>query len=317
MIEDWKINSHTVAAGETKELRLNVGRLPSDSAIYIHALIHRSTNPGPTVLILGGVHGDEICGIEIVRQCLTEGLFDDLLIGNVIAIPLLNIYGFINFSREVPDGKDVNRSFPGNSRGSLASRVARTLTRRILPLTDIAMDFHTGGASRYNYPQVRYSVKDSESKRLAEIFAAPYTIGKAEIKGSLRRETIKRGIPTLVYEGGEALRLDGFAIDRGKAGIKRVLHDLGMIKEPRSLFPARTQHVKASGWVRASEAGIFTWSKQSGEKVKKSEPLGYIHDPYGSKRVAVLSNTDGHIIGHNNAPVVNVGDALFHIATGI
>lgn len=276
-------------------------------------MIHRSDEPGPTVLLLGGVHGDEICGVEIVRQSLEQGFLEDLRCGSVIAIPLLNIYGFINFSREVPDGKDVNRSFPGNSRGSLASRVARALTRKILPYTDVALDFHTGGASRYNYPQVRYSEKSESSKKLAEIFAAPFTIPKSEIRGSFRRETIKRGIPTLVYEGGEALRLDGFAIERGINGIKRVLKHYEMISETAPI-PASTTIVKASSWVRAPEAGLFRWSKSSGSKIKKGEPLGNIHDPYGSKKIVVSAPSSGYIIGHNNAPVVNVGDALFHLA---
>ena len=313
-MEDWKLNNNVIAPGESAQIKLNVGKLPSDSAIYIHALINRSAVPGPTVLVLGGVHGDEICGIEIVRQLFTEGVFDNLVCGNVIAIPLLNIFGFINFSRAVPDGKDVNRSFPGNSRGSLASRVARSLTRKILPFTDIVLDFHTGGDSRYNFPQIRYSRRDLQSAKLAEVFAAPFSIGKSEIAGSLRKETMKRGIPTLVYEGGEALRLDGFAIERGKAGVKRVLDSLGMIKKPE-LLPATTKHVKETRWIRAAEAGLFTWTKQSGQRIKKGEPLGLIHDPYGNKKIVVSAESDAYIIGHNNAPVVNVGDALFHLAT--
>jgi len=311
---DWSLNQYDVSPGESSEIRFNIGRLPSGTPVHIHAIVHRSTEPGPRVLLLGGVHGDEICGVEIVRHCLGAGFLENLKRGSVISIPLLNIYGFINFSREVPDGKDVNRSFPGNARGSLASRVARTLTRKILPYTDVAMDFHTGGASRYNYPQIRYSEKSEESRKLAEVFAAPFTIPKTEIKGSFRKETMKRSIPTLVYEGGEALRLDGFAIERGVNGLKRVLKHYDMIDDDVPI-PASTTVVKASTWVRAPEAGLFRWSKSSGSKIKKGEPIGSINDPYGAKKIVISAPSSGYIIGHNNAPVVNVGDALFHLAS--
>jgi len=241
---------------------------------------------------MGGVHGDEINGIQIVRRVLEQQILAKLISGSVIAIPLLNVFGFINYSRDVPDGKDVNRSFPGSSVGSLASRTASALTKKVLPNVD-----NTGGASRYNYPQIRHSKKDTKAKELAQAFAAPYLIERPWITKSFRKTANQMDISVLVYEAGESERLDGFAIELGVAGIKRTLKALNMITDA----PPQTREIislRSTSWVRAAEAGLFTWTKQSGSFISKR----------------VISPKSGHIIGHNNASVVHNGDALFNIA---
>jgi len=310
--EILNIDNQLVERGEIRTIRLLVGRLPSDTRIYIQAHVYRSVNPGPVVLCLGGVHGDEINGIEIMRRSIEEGVYDSLDAGTVIAIPLLNVFGFINFSRDVPDGKDVNRSFPGSTTGSLAARIARTMTRKILPVVDYALDFHTGGSSRYNYPQIRYTKTDKVSKKLAVAFDAPYMIQKPLIRNSFRRACKDMNIPAIVYEGGESIRLDGFAIEQGCEGIKNVLNHLKMIKYTPNKTLKNISIIKTS-WLRAKYSGLFIWSKQSGAFVRKGEPIGEIKDPFGMKSVSVLADKSGYIIGHNNASVVNQGDALFHI----
>ena len=307
IIEKEKIN-----AGENAVIQLQVGSLPSGTDINICAHVFRAKKPGPCVLILAGVHGDEINGVEIVRRSIEQGVYKHLLKGSVIAIPLLNVYGFINFSREVPDGKDVNRSFPGNMRGSLASRVARTLTKKILPLVDFGIDFHTGGASRYNYPQIRYSRTDKKARKLANYFSAPFTIQKPLLVKSLRKAAKDMGKPILVYEGGESERLDGFAISKGISGLQRVLKGEKMLGAAPDLTH-RCMLFKKTGWVRASHSGMFIWTRSSGVKIMKGEPLGVIKDPQANRSITVLANRDGFIIGHNNASVVNQGDALFNI----
>lgn len=308
------IGDQTVYPGETGLARINVGRLPSDTPIDIIAHIYRSKNPGPCVLLLGGVHGDEINGIEIVRKALEQGFLEHLDRGSVIAIPLLNVFGFINFSREVPDGKDVNRSFPGTSMGSLASRVASRLTRKILPFVDIAMDFHTGGASRYNFPQIRYTALDKRAEELALVFGSKFAIRKAVIPRSFRKTAKDLGISTIVFEGGESVRLCGFTIAKGLQGMKRVLAHLDMVHLPSLNNDTETLICTKTTWIRAPYSGIFLWSKESGQQVLKGEPLGVLKDPYGAKSITVNCRVDGYIIGHNNASVVNQGDALFHIA---
>lgn len=313
MSNNFKIDGINIAPGEKKTIDLQVSRLPSGTTIDIHAFVWRSKNPGETILISGGVHGDEINGVEIVRRSIAEGLFENLQKGNIIAVPLLNVYGFINFSREVPDGKDVNRSFPGTTKGSLASRVAATMTQKIFPLIDCGLDFHTGGRSHFNYPQIRYSQGDQSAKVLAEQFGGKCLIEKKAMARTMRYEAMQRSKPILVFEGGENLRFDGHSIDEGIKGIKRVLNAKGManfkVEEENT-----TLRFNQTKWLRAPQAGIFRWLKDSGNKVKKGEKIGVINDPYGAEETPVLSEKTGFIIGHNNSPVVSQGDALFHVA---
>ncbi len=313
-LRDIIIDGKRVKAGSHKKISLDVGRLPSDTSISINAHVFRSEKKGPTVLVLAGVHGDEINGIEFVRRTLESDLYHSLKMGNIIVIPVLNVYGFINFNRYVPDGKDVNRSFPGTLSGSLASRIARTLTKYILPHVDYILDFHTGGDSRYNYPQIRYSKLDKKAQALARIFYPPFIIESGIIPRSLRKTARERKIPALVYEGGESIRLDGLAIDHAHKGMLRVLSHLRMVEDENVFQPDyNCIIIKKTTWVRAPYSGIFIWSKQSGTRVVKGEPIGSIKDPYGTKTVVVISSRDGYIIGHNNASVVNHGDALFNI----
>ena len=306
------IDKQEILAGENKKVDIYVSRLPSGTEIFLQCHVFRGKDPGPKVLILAGVHGDEINGIESVRRTLDLGFYNNIKKGSVIVIPLLNVFGFINFSREVPDGKDVNRSFPGSTTGSLASRVAGVLTKMILPNVDYAIDLHTGGASRYNYPQIRFNAGEGKALVLAKVFGAPYLIEKPKITRSFRKIATDLGIVVLVYEAGESVRLDGFSIEIALDGIKRVLHHMGMIDSA----PERRHdmvYFRSTGWLRATRAGLFTWSRCSGAVIKKGEPLGTIHSPQGDYKNRILGKSDGYIIGHNNASVVHNGDALYHI----
>ncbi len=307
------ISGQEVHLGENKEIKIRVARLPSGTRINLELHVFRAKEPGPTALVLAGVHGDEINGVETVRRTVAEGLFKNLKKGSVIVIPMLNIYGFIHFSRDVPDGKDVNRSFPGSSKGSLASRVAYILFNKILPFIDFGVDFHTGGGSRYNFPQIRFSANDEESENLARAFAAPILLRNKPIAKSLRREALNIGKPILVYEGGEALRFDKHSIEEGFEGLRRVLCYKGMLEKctPSAQKP---RFVNKSKWHRAKRAGMFLWSKKSGDLIKTGDLLGTIYEPHGRDETFVISKQDGLIIGHNNAPIVHQGDALFHIA---
>jgi len=307
------IEKKKIALGKNVRVDIPVSRLPSGTQINVQTHIFRGMQPGPTLLVLAGVHGDEINGIEAARRTITEGIYNNIEIGTVIVIPLLNTFGFINYRRAVPDGKDVNRSFPGTSIGSLAARVAAVLTKKILPYVDIAIDLHTGGVSRYNYPQIRFSKSDTKALELAQTFGAPYIVEKPRIPKSFRKTANDMGISVLVYEGGESVRLDGFSIELAVNGIKRIMNELKMIPSaPPSLHNQIL--LTATKWVRASEAGLFTWARQSGVKIRKGEPLGVINSPQGERTKRIIAKSDGYIIAHNNASVVNNGDALFHIA---
>lgn len=310
--KDLILDDVAVKGGTHQIVRINAGKLPSDNRINVLAHVYNSGIPGPVLLILAGVHGDEINGIEIVRRAVEEEFFKNLQQGSVIAIPLLNIYGFINYSRDVPDGKDVNRSFPGSLDGSLAARVAFIVTKKILPLADFIIDFHTGGRNHYNYPQARFTKGDKASEELARLFGAPYILSNAPISHSLRKVAHEALKPLVVFEGGENQRYDGFSIEHGLKGLKRVMAAKGMIAE--ELAPARKVIVmRRSLWLRAPWSGMFRCHKPAGQRIVEGEPLGSINDPFGTEKIRIYAPRNGHILGHTNAPVVNQGDALFHI----
>lgn len=307
-----KIISKTFAPGESGRVKANIAKLPSGTLIDLPIYVFRSKKKGPTLLLSGGLHGDEINGIEIVRRMLDESRFDFLERGSVIAIPVMNIYGFLNFSREVPDGKDINRSFPGHAGGSLAARLAHFLNLNILSQIDYGIDFHTGGASRFNFPQVRYADTDKKAGELAEAFAPPVILKSNLIDKSLRKQAHKMGKPMLVYEGGESLRLDEEVVQEGIKGALRVLHHLKMIDHAPA---AESQPVilEHSTWVRAKRSGIYTGLMKSGMSVGKNDTIGMITDPFSEFKVKIKAGRAGFIIGHNNMPVVNQGDALIHL----
>lgn len=308
-----QIGDYRIFPGDQQEIDLLVGALPTGTTVNIKAHVFRSYHPGPVALFLAGMHGDEINGIEIVREAIFNGLFDDLIAGTVIAIPVLNIYGFMNFSRFVPDGKDVNRSFRGSANGSLASRVAHMMSEKILPLVDFGVDFHTGGESRFNFPQIRYSRGSKKGRVLAELFNPPVILEKPTIGKTLRAHAKSLDIPVIVYEGGESLRLDGHSITTGVQGIRKLLLAKNMIEgNPYRNF--EPHHYGKATWIRAQKSGVFIWSKGAGRPVEKGDVLGHIYTVDGTEKTAVRASRAGYLIAHNNIPVVNVGDALFNLA---
>ena len=315
-----------VAPGERRLLELHVGTLPSGTPIRIRAHVIRAEAPGPCALLLGGVHGDEINGVEIVRRAVCGDLPERLTRGSIVAIPLLNVFGFLNYARYVPDGKDVNRSFPGSAKGSLASRVAHVLTRQVLPDVTFGLDFHTGGRSHFNFPQTRHAADDAASAVLAKAFGAPAQLATNTIPKSLRRTAQRMGVAMLVYEGGENLRLHDPSIHIALTGTEQALAHYGMLDEPRhygggsldtsgnAIALGEPVHFTKHSWLRARRSGLFEWRVGSGHPVREAEVIGYLRDPYGLEESAVKSPRDAFVIGHDNSPVINQGDALFHLA---
>lgn len=308
-----KIAGEEIKKGETKKVDVNIAKLPSGTSIDIPVIVHRSKKEGPTLLLLAGMHGDEINGVEIMRRIIREKLYK-VDAGSVICIPIMNIYGFINFSRDVPDGKDINRSFPGSKTGSLASQVAYFLMHEIIPVIDYGIDFHTGGARINNFPQIRVKCEDAENLELAKAFNTKFIINSAFREHSLRKEAFKLGKRILVYEGGESLRLRKNAIDEGIEGMLRVMKFLKMkaeapVREKESIL------IMKSSWVRAKSAGLHYGFQRNGSSVDLKEVLGRVCDPYGTYEIQIKSPAKGYVIAINNNPVVNRGDALFHVGS--
>ena len=305
------INGKTFKPGESGEVSLNTYRVPTRTIIEIPVYIFRSKNEGPAILFSAGMHGDEVNGIEIIRNLLKSKHFDKLKCGSVIAIPIINIISFLNGSRDLPDGRDLNRCFPGSKSGSLGSRVAYDMMHEIIPQIDFGVDFHTGGAKINNYPQIRCVFDDKRNVELASLFAAPFTIDSPYREKTLRQEAEKKGKSILVYEAGESLRFNKLAITEGISGCLRMLNHLKMID---SKIPTnKTILIKHTTWVRAKASGLFRTTKKYGYHIEKEEVIGTISDPFGEFEMELKAPEDGFIIGINNQPVINEGDALIHI----
>jgi len=304
------INGNSVAPGQNKLLRIEIGRLPTGTLIDIPVHVFNSKKAGPTVLVQAGLHGDEINGVETLRRMLENKDFA-ISKGAVIVVPILNVFGFIHFSRDVPDGKDVNRSFPGTRTGSLASRIAYHYTQEILPQIDFGLDLHTGGGQRSNFPQIRYTKEDKMSLELARMFNAPFSFAANLISGSFRKAAYKMGKPIAVFEAGESMRFQEEAIEIGIKGVKNVLSGLEML--PKRTNEIISKELNSRRWLRAPRAGMFIPEIKNGSEIRKGQLLGMVTDTFAKKHKKIKAPFDGYIICINHQAVVNQGDALFHI----
>jgi hypothetical protein len=257
------------------------------------------------------MHGDEINGIEVVRQIIKRKDVQKPKCGCIVAIPVINIISFIARTRDLPDGRDLNRCFPGTKNGSLGSRIAHDLMETIIPQIDFGFDFHTGGAKIANYPQIRCVFDDRKNLELGKIFAPRMVLNAPFRENTLRLAASKLGKQILVFEGGESNRFDYDSVNEGIDGCLRILHHHKMIKS--STTQKKTVFLKKTSWVRAKSSGLFHTTFKSGLKVKKGELLGVICDPYGEVEHELFSPHNGFIVGVNNQPVVNAGDALIHV----
>lgn len=304
-----------IALGESAIMEVEVAKLHTRNSLKMPVIIERAKVDGPVLLIIGGVHGDEVNGVAIVREIIRQKL-NKPLIGTIICVPVFNVFGYLNQQREFPDGRDLNRMFPGSAKGSLASQFAHKFTNEIAPLADYVLDFHTGGAGRDNYPNVRCVFQQKETLALANIFGAPFVVHSNYIPKTLRATINKMGKHILLFEGGKSLSLNKKVIKCGVNGVANVMKHLGMqsgeviVKKPSVL-------VSKSKWIRAPYAGMFEALIKNGSFVTRKTPLGRISDPYGEFEKLVLAPFDCYIYGLNTAPIVNKGDAVFHVSTEI
>lgn len=270
--------------------------------------------PGPRLFVNAAIHGDEINGVEIIRRLLGLGALKHIR-GVLVAVPVVNVFGFVSLSRNLPDRRDLNRSFPGSARGSLAGRLANLFLGEIVSRCSHGIDLHTGAIHRDNYPQIRANLDHAETARMAHAFGVPLVINSGFREGSLRQAAQRLDVPVIVYEASEALRFDEFAIRAGVRGVVGVMRALGMLAEQsrRRRRPVEPMLVRSTTWVRASQSGILRRAVALGKLVRKAERLGAIADPFGGNEVEVLSPAQGIVIGGTNLPLVHEGDALFHI----
>lgn len=313
---DIIILNERIALGESKRLDFSIAKLYTTTKVEIPIIIERSKIPGPTVLITAAIHGDEINGVEVVRQLIARKLNKPKR-GTIICIPILNVFGFLNGDRSFPDGRDLNRVFPGAKSGSLASRVAFHFTKKILPHADYCLDFHTGGASRFNASQIRIKPGDERLMELAKVFNAPFTVFSNTIDKSYRNTCHRMGIPVLLFEGGKSGESNKHIVKEGVDGVLRFLDHLDMLKSkiPVPEAEANTIIIEKTKWIRAQKSGLLHIKINCNKHVEKGEFLATITDPYGKMRFKVVAPNQGYIINVNQSPIVNQGDAIFHIST--
>ena len=312
-MDDLIIGGHSIAPGERKLIKLPIAKLYADTDVNLPIHVIRGRRSGPTVFVSAAIHGDEHNGIEIIRRLL-QGDYRSFR-GTLIVVPMVNLYGVLAQTRYLPDRRDLNRAFPGSPKGSLTGRLADLFTREIVARCDYGIDLHTGAIHRTNLPQIRGNMDDEETRRLGEVFGVPMLLNSDLRDGSLRQVADEMGVKVLLYEAGEALRFDEICIRAGLRGVENVLRHLGMFGARRKPRKVSTPVLaRDSGWVRATGSGLVVHHRQLGDSVEVDELLAEITSPYDADSVDVLANRAGIIIGKQQIPLVQDGEAMYHIA---
>ena len=310
----FRINGELIQPGTRKIIGLPLPKLYTHTPISMPVHVIRGKKDGPRLFICAALHGDELNGVEIIRRVLQLPSLSRLR-GTLIAVPAVNLYGLIHHSRYLPDRRDLNRSFPGSEKGSLAARLARFFINEIVTQCTHGIDLHTGAVHRSNLPQIRANLENEETRLLAKAFGAPVILNSVERDGSLREIASDMGVPVLLYEAGEALRFDEMSIRAGVKGAVNVLRFLGMLPKTRKKRSATEPvEVRSSSWVRAPASGMLRILNPLGQKMRKGDLLALIDDLYGEEVSRVEAPFSGIIIGRTETPLIHEGEALFHLA---
>ena len=310
----FEIGQEHFAPGSTGTVNLPVSTLPDHTPVHLSVKVHHGKRPGPTVFVSDAVHGDEVIGVEIVRSLLREPQLAHLR-GTLLVVPIVNSFGFLNRSRYLPDRRDLNRCFPGHPSGSLGARLAHIFLNEVVLRCDLGIDLHSAAIHRTNLPQIRVSPGDASTQQMAQAFGAPVILTSSLREGSLRAEAAERGTSVLLYEAGEGLRFDEMAVRAGVAGILRVLRSLSMLPA-KGIAKARAGSLvcTSSSWLRAPAGGVLRAFRAEGDAVSEGEVLASVSDPFGVDETEIVAPHDGILIGRAVLPIVNEGDAIFHLA---
>ncbi len=308
-IDHW--DGAPINQGESRDVYLAVSESYSGMTVRIPIHIRRAMEDGPVVFVTGALHGDEINGTGAIRQLVQDGNLN-LTRGSLILIPVLNILAFDRHSRYLPDRRDLNRSFPGSSTGSLAGRMAKTIMDEIVSRCDYGIDLHSASVRRTNYPNVRGDLKNPEVKRIAEAFGCEIIInGKGPLK-SLRREASETGCHTIVMEGGEVFKVEPGIVESALRGVKNVLRELEMLDDaPES--PPYQVIVRTSKWIRAEHGGFLEFHVHPGEIVEEGQPLSTNTNLLGRDRHTVVAPYNGVVIGMTTLPAISPGDPICNL----
>ena len=310
----FEIGGFSIPPNSRQTVDLPVSVLSDHTPVNMSVHVVHGCEPGPTLFVSAAIHGDEVMGVEVVRRLLRVPSIDTMK-GTMLAVPIVNSYGFLSHSRYLPDRRDLNRSFPGDAVGSLAARLAHKFMTEVVARSHVGIDLHSAAIHRTNLPQVRVSPSKPETLALAEVFGAPIVMTSGLRDGSLRQAAQQHDVDVLLFEAGEALRFDEVAVRTGVVGILRVMRHLGMVKAKGIAKPkVAPMRSSSSFWLRAPVGGLLRTLKKIGTQVEGGEVLGLVSDPFGDFESEVVADEPGLLVGRTNLPVVNEGDGLFHIA---
>jgi predicted deacylase len=309
-----EIGDTTIWPGQRVDVNLPVADLYTSTSLSMPVRVICGRHAGPVMFVSAAIHGDELNGVEIIRRLLKRKALSSLR-GTLVAVPIVNVHGFLDQSRYLPDRRDLNRSFPGSPKGSIAARLANIFIKQIVKKADYGIDLHTGAINRANLPQIRASLDDPRSEDLAKVFGAPVIIKSNILDGSLRACAAEIGMPVLVYEAGEALRFDETSIRAGLRGILNVMRHIGMLPRGKHGPSVAPVIARSTRWVRAGASGIVTDRISLGASVTEGQRLATISDPLGTEEEAVIAPFDGIVIGRSVLPLAHEGDALFHLGS--
>ena len=308
------IGGTVVRPGERTELLLPVADLYTTTSVGMPVQVICGRKAGPTLFVSAAIHGDELNGVEVIRRLLRRKITRSIH-GTLIAVPIVNVHGFLDQSRYLPDRRDLNRSFPGSAKGSIAARLANLFIKEVVSKADYGIDLHTGAINRANLPQIRANLDDEPTLEIAQAFGAPVIIDSNIRDGSLRACAAEIGMPILIYEAGEALRFDETSIRAGLRGIFNVMRHIGMLPPKKAKPPVAPVVARSTRWVRASRSGIVSNMARLGSRVVEGERLATISDPIGQHDESVTAPLDGIVIGRSNLPLAHEGDALFNLGS--
>lgn len=310
-IDPFLLAGISTMPGTRQRVQIPLPDLPNGAPISMPVKVFHGVEPGPTVWISAAVHGDEINGVDIMRR-IGPALDPAYMRGTLLMVPIVDVYGFNRGSRYLPDRRDLNRSFPGSARGSLASRVAHRFRVSVVERCDAGIDLHTAASGRANLPQVRGVLADPMFCELADAFGAPVTMNARTIDGSMRKLASSRGIQYLLYEGGAANQFDGLSTEVGMGGCLRVLDHLGVIDDapPRAHEPTV---VKKGTWLRAPKSGVIENRTFLGARVDKGDVLALITDTFGDQLATIRASANAIVVGLALSPLVQGGDAMVHL----
>jgi predicted deacylase len=307
------IGDVAVSPGQRATVDLPVARLYTDTSLHMPVKVVHGRRPGPVLFVSAAIHGDELNGVEIIRRLLKRTVLNALR-GTLLAVPIVNVHGFIDQSRYLPDRRDLNRSFPGSAKGSIAARLANTFLKEVVLKSQFGIDLHTGAIDRANLPQIRGNLDEPRTAELARAFGAPVMVNTSLREGSLRECASKHGIPVVIYEAGEALRFDEVSIRAGIRGILQVMRALKMLPPRRGAVANHTVEARSTSWVRAPASGIVSGAARLGSRVREGDVLAVVSDPLGDREDIVSAPYAGIVIGASRLPLAHEGDALFHVA---